>query len=51
MRIVQAHHLPMGVMGHLTSYKQLIAYALGVLIPGGRRQTGGAFGFVHGRDA
>lgn len=51
MRVVQAHHPPMGVMRHLAGDKELIAYALSVLILSRRRQTGGAFSFVHGRDA
>ena len=41
----------MGVMGHLAGYKELIAYALSVLILGSRRQTRGMFGLVHERDA
>lgn len=48
MGVVQAHNTPLGVMGHLTSYKELVAYALGILILGGSRQPGGTFGFVHG---
>ncbi len=50
MGVVQAHNTPLGVMGHLTSYKELVAYALGILILGGSRQPGGTFGFVHGGD-
>ena len=45
--VVQAHDVPLGVMRHLTSYKELIAYALGVLVLGGRRQSRSAFGFVQ----
>lgn len=51
MRVIQTHHQSIGVMRHLPSYKDLIAYALGVLVLRGRRQTCGAFSFVHGCDA
>ncbi len=50
MGVIQAYDLPLGVMGHLTSYKELVADALGILVLGGSRQPGGTFGFVHGRD-
>ena len=50
MGVVQAHNTPLGVMGHLTSDKELATYALGIPILGGRRQPGGTFGFVHGCD-
>jgi hypothetical protein len=49
--IVQAHQVPTGVMRNLTGYKQVVAYALSVLILSGRWQPCGAFGFVHGCDA
>jgi len=37
-------------MRNLTGYKQVVAYALSVLILSGRWQPCGAFGFVHGSD-
>jgi len=51
MGVIQAHDVPLGVMGHLTSYKELVAHALGIPILGGSWQPGGTFGFVHGCDA
>ncbi len=51
MWVVNTHNSSLGIVGHLTSYKKLIAYALGIQILCSSRQPGGAFKFVHGVDA